>query len=227
MEAVRPTRFAPPRRPLALRDHPLIVIAGDLLTLWDVAPNAISLASIGCSALAAGAILATLAVHRAASIPLLIAAALGIGLRGLCNILDGVVAIEGGKATPSGALFNELPDRISDSLVLIALGVAGGAALPGNGLLAGAVAGLTAALFALATAYVRLLGASVLGTQSFAGAMAKQQRMLIVAAACLGGALVAPAGLFPIVALAATATIALGSAYTCASRLRDIAEKLG
>jgi phosphatidylglycerophosphate synthase len=31
-------------------------------------------------------------------------------------VLDGMVAIEGGKSTATGALFNEMPDRLSDAL---------------------------------------------------------------------------------------------------------------
>jgi hypothetical protein len=50
--------------------------------------------------------------------------------------------------------------------------------------------------------------------------------MLLAAAACLAGACVAPLGLFPVVALAATATIALGSAATCIARTLAIARKL-
>ncbi|WP_419671255.1 hypothetical protein [Aliarcobacter butzleri] len=33
-----------------------------------------------------------------------------------------MVALEGGKSTKSGELFNDIPDRVSDSLLFIALG---------------------------------------------------------------------------------------------------------
>lgn len=216
MEAVHPVRLAQPRRPIALREHPLVTLAADLLVLWDVAPNAISLASVGCSLLTAGAILATLAAPNAWAVALLLIAALGIALRGLCNVLDGLVAIEGGRGTRTGPLFNEIPDRVSDSLVLVALGAAGGSAL----------LGATAALFAVATAYVRLLGGALLGTQSFAGPMAKQQRMTVAAAACIAGAVLAPFGLMPHVMLAALVVVSIGSAYTFARRTHLIAAQL-
>ncbi|WP_225981395.1 hypothetical protein [Mannheimia pernigra] len=35
-----------------------------------------------------------------------------------------MVAVEGGKKTANGAIFNEFPDRVADSLFLIALGYA-------------------------------------------------------------------------------------------------------
>ena len=41
----------------------------------------------------------------------LVLAALGIQLRLLCNMLDGMVAVEHGRATPVGALYNDVPDR--------------------------------------------------------------------------------------------------------------------
>ena len=36
----------------------------------------------------------------------------------LANLLDGLVAVEGGRRSPTGELFNEVPDRVSDVLVL-------------------------------------------------------------------------------------------------------------
>ena len=47
-------------------------------------------------------------------------------LRLLANLLDGMVAIGRGIASPVGELFNEVPDRVSDTAVLLGLGVAGG-----------------------------------------------------------------------------------------------------
>ena len=42
----------------------------------------------------------------------------------LCNLLDGMVAVEGGLGGPTGPLWNELPDRIADSVFIVALGMA-------------------------------------------------------------------------------------------------------
>ena len=51
-----------------------------------------------------------------------LAAALFIQARLICNLLDGLVAVEGGKKTPTGGLFNEVPDRFCDAFTLIGLG---------------------------------------------------------------------------------------------------------
>ena len=56
----------------------------------------------------------------------LIATAACVQLRLVCNLLDGMVAIEGGKSTATGALFNEIPDRLADPLFLVPLGYAAG-----------------------------------------------------------------------------------------------------
>jgi len=228
MEAAHPVRLAPPRRPIRLREHPAINFAADLLIVRGVTPNAISLASIVFSALSAAAIAAAMMAPAAWAAPLLLSAILGIALRGCCNVLDGLVAIEGGRATPAGPLFNEIPDRISDTLVLVAMGVAGGGAIPVFGGVAfGAALGLLAALLAMGTAYVRLLGGALIGTQSFAGPMAKQQRMLVAAAACAAAALLAHFGLLPHVMLSAISLVIAGSAWTLASRTRAIAAQVG
>jgi phosphatidylglycerophosphate synthase len=54
----------------------------------------------------------------------LLVGAAAVQLRLLCNLLDGLVAIEGGRGSATGELFNELPDRVSDVLALVAAGYA-------------------------------------------------------------------------------------------------------
>ena len=39
-------------------------------------------------------------------------------------MLDGMVAIEGGRQTKSGEIFNDLPDRIADALIFVCAGYA-------------------------------------------------------------------------------------------------------
>ena len=96
----------------------------------------------------------------------------------MCNLLDGMVAIEGGKKSPVGSLYNEFPDRIADSLFIVALGYAiGWPALGWFGALAAAL-----------TAYIRVFGGSLGFDQDFRGPMAKQQRMTVLTAACVVGA---------------------------------------
>src|SRR3546814_9995594 len=83
------------------------------------------------------------------------------------DLFDGLVAVEHARKTPTGVLYNEVPDRVADSLFLVALGYAAG--MPWCGWLA--------ALLAALTAYIRTLGGTVLGSQDFRGPMAKPHRM--------------------------------------------------
>ena len=104
-------------------------------------------------------------------IPAFLAAALLIQLRLLANMLDGMVAIETGKASPVGALYNEVPDRVSDAAICIGGGYAVGS-LPELGYLAACVA--------IFVAYVRVQGKVAGAQQDFCGPMAKPQRMLLL-----------------------------------------------
>jgi phosphatidylglycerophosphate synthase len=79
--------------------------------------------------------------------PLWLAGALLTQLRLLANLLDGMVAIGRGIAiaSPAGELFNEVPDRVSDSAVFLRLGVAGGNLTLGLAATLAAMATLSAA----------------------------------------------------------------------------------
>jgi phosphatidylglycerophosphate synthase len=114
---------------------------------------------------------------------LLVAAALGIQLRLLCNMLDGLLAVEGGFKSKLGDLYNEIPDRIADVAILVGAGYAV------IGMSYGEILGWSAALLAVLTAYVRLLAGSLGAQQFFIGPMAKQHRMFVVTVGCLLGAL--------------------------------------
>ncbi len=148
-----------------------------------------------------------------------LACAAGVQLRLLCNLLDGMVAIEGGRKSSVGALYNEVPDRIADSLFLVALGYAIG--VPWMGWLA--------ALAAAVTAYIRVLGGTLGLGQDFRGPMAKPHRMAALTLGCLLS--MAEYWWFPAEGeqrlLTATAiAIAFGSLATCFTRLYAIARQL-
>jgi len=162
------------RRPLKLRGWQIIQKTAQWTGRKNVTPNQISIASIVFSGLAGFFFL----LFPAAG-PVLWLYALLILLcfaaRGFCNVLDGLVAVEGGKATASGELFNDIPDRISDALILVAAGY--GAEMPALGWLA--------ALLAVMTAYIRTLGRGLGAPTDFQGPMSKLQRMIIISAACI------------------------------------------
>lgn len=200
-----------PRRPIPVRSHPLSRRGAAALARRGVSPNAISLASVVFALLGSAALVGMTAPWG----PWL--AALGIALRLLCNLFDGMVAVEHGRHTPTGALYNEVPDRIADSLFLVALGVAAGTPW----------LGWCAALLAAFTAYIRALGGSLGLAQDFRGPMAKPHRMWLMALACVLAPLAPWLGV-PVagVLLVALWLITLGSALTCGLRLRGIARAL-
>lgn len=197
------------RRAVASRSNRWIQWAAARLARTRVTPNQISASSVAFALLAP----AGLFLLGGAGGALLALAA--VQLRLLANVLDGLVAVEGGKGSPVGALYNEFPDRIADSVVLVSLGYA--VAQPALGWLA--------ALLAALTAYVRVFGGALGQPQLFLGPMAKQHRMAAASLAFLGMA-VLPGAWADLLAKACLWTIVVGSAATCATRTRAIAAQL-
>lgn len=199
------------RRPLASRQLPAMHRLAAGLAGAGVTPNAISVAGLGFAALAG------LALWRVgASSALWLLAAVCVQLRLLANLLDGLVAVEGGLGTPTGQLYNEVPDRAADTLILAGFGVAAG----------WPVLGLWAALLAMACAYVRQVGGALGQAQRFMGPMAKPQRMAAVTLGCVigfGAALAGRGAGLPAIVLW---VIVAGSAVTVVRRLRAIAAGL-
>ena len=197
------------RRPLASRDTAWARRIASALARSSVTPNQISTLSIAFAALGAWALVDARPLA-------LVGAAICVQLRLLCNLIDGMVAIEGGKQSATGALYNEFPDRIADSLFLVALGYACG--VPWLGWLA--------ALLAALTAYVRATGGARGLAQDFRGPMAKPHRMAVLTFGCLVGAAEMAWNGTRWALLAAAVVIVLGSALTCVTRTRAIARAL-
>jgi phosphatidylglycerophosphate synthase len=204
------------RRPLATRGRAWARALAAALARRGVRPNAISACSVLCALLAAACLVAWPQLTAWQAVAALLAAAAGIQLRLLCNMLDGMVAIEGGLRSPTGDLWNEVPDRVADSLILVAAGY-GVAALPG-----GVALGWAAALLAMLTAYVRALGASLGQPGCFHGPMAKPHRMALLTAAAILAAIVLPWQIADHLLWLALALIAAGSAITAWRRLAAI-----
>lgn len=85
------------------------------------------------------------------------------------NMLDGMVALASGKASKTGEIANELPDRFSDVLIFVGAGHSGLCAPSG---------GYGAAIGALLTAYVGTLGQALGVQREFSGVMSKPWRMV-------------------------------------------------
>lgn len=159
------------RRPIAARSWPVWMAVTRGLVRAGVTPNQISVAGMAAGLLAGAALLSTGWTEGALQRASWLAGAMLIQLRLLANLIDGMVAVEGGKRSAVGELYNEVPDRVSDTAVLCGLGWASG----GDPLL-----GLGASLAAMFTAYVRAMGKAAGGPMDFCGPMAKQHRMALV-----------------------------------------------
>lgn len=208
------------RRPLKTRQWGVFRWLADRLARAGVTPNVISSLSVFCALIAALAFAVTNETTGLWQRFVWLAAAAGIQGRLIANLLDGMVAVEGGKRSAVGELFNEVPDRISDPLILVGAGYAMGSH---------PAWGWGAAVVALFVAYVRALGASVGAGQIFIGPMAKQQRMALLTIVALFHAVVPaawPSALAETgwgVMRMALALICLGGVVTAVRRLRRIA----
>lgn len=197
------------RRPLASRDTGWARAITRRLAEADVTPNRISIASMVAAALAGAAFCLGAQAQGAPGTVLLILGALGCQARLLCNLFDGLVAVEAGKGTPDGAFWNEAPDRVSDMLIMVGLGY--GVGLP--------ALGWAAAAMAIGTAYVRELGRATDGVNDFSGPMAKPHRMALITGAAVLAVLAPLAGVSGLtVLIAALWIVALGAAATSARR---------
>src|SRR4029450_2256191 len=102
------------RRSPATRDAAWPIAIARSLARFGTTPNAVSMLGVVFAFAAAAALaFSTSPVAGPRTVTLLIAAGC-IQLRLLCNLLDGLLAVEMGLKTPTGELFNDLPDRIAD-----------------------------------------------------------------------------------------------------------------
>ena len=209
------------RRPLASRQTRWANRAARLLADAGVTPNQISAAGMVAAMVAGMCFVLVPQAGPLGRAALLLLAALFCQLRLVCNLLDGMVAVEGGKGAPDGPFWNEFPDRVSDILILAGAGIAAG--LP--------ALGWAAAALAVLTAYVRSLGAAQGLSNHFDGPMAKPRRMWLLMLGCLLS-LLEPALLVPMglprgsVLGVVLGVIALGSLATVVIRLQLIGSDL-
>ncbi|MDE2137821.1 MAG: CDP-alcohol phosphatidyltransferase family protein [Gammaproteobacteria bacterium] len=199
------------RRPLKSRSSGWARALAVALARTAITPNEISVASVVFACGGAAALIGSGAPWA------LLTCAACMQLRLVCNLLDGMVAVEGGKGSPVGGLYNEIPDRIADAALLVAAGYA--VRVPWLG--------WCAALLAVATAYLRALGGALGLPQDFRGPMAKQQRMAVLTLACVLGAAEAPMWHSDYALRVGLGVIAAGALLTCLTRTRALARALG
>lgn len=173
------------RRPISQREHGWAKALTRWLVRTGATPNFISFTSIVFAALAGLCFYATALTQNGIDRVLLcLGAALFCQLRLLANMMDGMVAMEGGKGGPDGPIWNELPDRFADIAVLVGAGYA-----VAHLALADAALGWAAAVAAVMTAYVREVGRAAGAPADFTGPMAKPHRMFVMTMAALATAL--------------------------------------
>ncbi len=161
------------RRPVASRKVSFFQSFAKKLVELGLTPNQISVMSVVFASIGGFCLSKVSSAEGISFYVFVFISLLGIQLRFICNLIDGLMAIEGGLKTPTGELYNDIPDRFSD-LVLI-LGAA--CNIPFSW---GMNLGWIAATFAILTAYVRVLGASMQKGHDFGGPMAKQHRMFLL-----------------------------------------------
>jgi phosphatidylglycerophosphate synthase len=204
------------RRPLQTRSKKWAQALAAWMARAGFSPNGVSMLGLGFAAVGAAAML----------VSWWWVAAVCVQLRLLCNMLDGLIAVEHGKGDKLGGFFNEVPDRVEDVMLLVAAGYAADGEW-------GATAGWAAAVLAVGTAYIRQAGGAMGLPQDFCGPMATQQRMFLLTVTLLAASLVEatvksiePLREAQAVLCAGLAMIVVGAAITLARRTVRLAEAL-
>jgi phosphatidylglycerophosphate synthase len=166
-----------------------------------VSPDVVTWAAVPVG-LAGGLCLAASAAAPALLLAVPVAAALRLGL----NLLDGMVAREGGATHPLGELWNELGDRLADTLFI------GGLAFHPD---VDPRLALGAVIAAILASYIGITARAAGGRRQYGGLLSKPGRMATLAVA-------APATLLtgdPVWLTAAAWVILVGSVLTALARI--------
>lgn len=201
------------RRDVSSRDTKIAQRAAAWLAQKRISPNMISIFSMVFACVSLLAFYLDY-LSKTNHVFAMFLAVLGIQGRLIMNLLDGMVAIEFNQKSLVGGLYNEVPDRISDSVIIF-----------GSGLMAynykfGMDLAYLAMLLSAFTAYIRTLGASLHCAHHFAGPMAKQHRMALITLSCIISMWYAP------VFYIALMVMNLGLVLTCMRRLHFISREL-
>ena len=203
------------RRPLKSRGTAWAAVAARAALASGISADGVSIVGIVISLIGAAVLVTGIGAPWH-----FLSGAVAVQLRLLCNMLDGMVAVEGGRKSVYGPIYNELPDRIEDSVLLIAAGFAAYSVI-------GFELGLVAALLAAICAYVRLLGGTLGQPQDFCGPQAKPHRMFVLTLGLLAAFIAGLAGYRPGPWLyIAIALICIGTLVTIVRRTVRIARRL-
>lgn len=215
------------RRAIPQRSSTWAAKLADAMVAAKLTPNRVSVGSVVFAIIGGlGFLCSALVATDGARVAWLIVAAVCIPLRLLLNMLDGMLAVEKGLHTPTGDLFNEVPDRLADLVLLATAGYATLGIWTTGSVDWGVVLGWSAAAFAILTAYVRTLGAANGVGNFFDGPMAKPARMWVLVIASLASLLEPLFDARGLLLAIALVVILLGSVLTVVMRLRRIAAAL-
>lgn len=199
------------RREIASRNTAWANTIARKLTFWGITPNQISMMSVFFALIGCILLICTIIFPQFNKYIAYILFIACVQSRLLCNLFDGMVAIEGGKKSANGDLYNDMPDRFADALFIIPVGyVAGGI---------GVELGWLAGLLAIMTAYFRWIGAYKTHQHFFNGPMAKQHRMALLTATFAIAACTVPWGYEQTVCLIALIIMNTGLIATLIYRL--------
>ena len=190
------------RRPIKARDLEISKWMAYILANYKISPNCISVFSVVFSAMASILMLWKVNIE---TFVFIVACLL---LRLICNMLDGMVAIEYGKKSVSGILYNEVPDRISDICIFFSAGFI-------TGRTQDMILGSLIACIAVFTAYIRILGETLGQKHIFKGYGQKQHRVFLLIATIMAYVVF----LHPIIMTIGLSVILVASLQTCIVRL--------
>ena len=210
------------RRPLKSRSTGWAKRLAAAMARGKITPDELSAASVAFAALGAALFLIAPAQEPMLRAMALLGAGVCIQLRLVCNLLDGMVAVEHGKGSPAGPIWNELPDRIADALFLVGAGYYAA----GAGVFEAAPLGWAAAVLAVMTAYVRELGRGLGFPADFSGPMAKPHRMAALTLTCIVSALEPLWGWSGQAMALGLGVIVLGAVATVTRRTLTLAKRL-
>ena len=147
--------------------------------------------------------------------------AFGIQARLLCELMGGMLTVRGLARSKLDSFLSDALARASDALILVGAGYSVDIFLPG-----GADLGWLAAVLALSTAFVRVLGGSLGLPQSYQGPLGRQQRMYVITfgaiAAGVQNAIFRPGwAMVPALLL-----VVIGTGWTVARRAEAIVRQL-
>lgn len=212
------------RRPIAARSQQWAKNIAAGLHHLGVWPNQVSVSSIFIVLAGGTGLLLAATEEGMPHLTLgLIGFCLAMQLRVVANMVDGMLAIEGGKTSAVGDLYNDVPDRVTDVLFFVGAGYALSWIFENGAIV---WLGWILALGAVFTAYVRLLGGSVNVDQDFSGPFGKRERMFALTLFAAMAAIQTSGGFLPSALLWGMTIVTLGTYFTLFRRLGHISRAL-